>query len=386
MQIREEDKGKKEPKERDNITNNKRILDHYNIKTDNRMGIYRDDGKDKKGRIEGNRELQTYEDSYVDNGRIVSGDSRRQPFEFQATKNRVAEESTKKFNNSLEDEDMRMNSGRVKDRSSAVVARKASQESDERVKSAFQSVSQAKLNSNSYGRTREPQNEFYEKNFGANLDRKVRLKEVQKEEIKQEIQNQIIEKKERERQERDKRIMEDMRAEERYLSDLKRLQEAGRLEAQPRANIFADEINDEELSGSGNYNRADVNPVSGSLAKKQEQVPSVPIPNNRDPDPERLVSKRSIEVSRSKPPVFANDPNQLPGESVLVRFTNSQEFRERPAYFADSKLDQKKKELRVNTSLLFQQLMDLRVASFLLGGDDLFQQFEESGRRQLQLP
>jgi len=237
-------------------------------------------------------------------------------------------------------------------------------------------------------------NEFFEKNFGQALERKKVQNEERKAELVNELQTQIMSKKEREKREKMQRDLEDMRAEERYLADLKKLQDQNPADAKKKPiNIFADGLNDADIPP---------NPVSISKPKEPslvsapavdkrslpategviDRISSANKTTNRPGNPTQDFSQRQGDLTSQPELSFGRDKEGMPTlsyktspDALALALQQQQnkmpryvEYGQRVQEYHNEKYDDKKKELRMNTNLLYQQLIDLRVVTWLLLG------------------
>lgn len=248
-------------------------------------------------------------------------------------------------------------------------------------------------------------NEFFDKNFGSAHDRKKAQQQAMKEQLVNELQQQMDMKKERERREKAMRALEEQKAEERYIRDLNHINEQSVAESKKRhVNIFAEGLNDTDVAADfkkekefSNIINVETKRVSQKTILREPDILSVHagdfLPNNRQ-QPELSIMSNIADKGRPTDMSFANLKEVLPnyGSNVSISIqpvgrdidpvgaaiqnfqqppTKYQEYSQRINDFELERVDEKKRELRMNTNLLYQQLIDLRVGSCKPGREEL---------------
>lgn len=241
--------------------------------------------------------------------------------------------------------------------------------------SAFQQASRASLaryQRAPSGKTKG--SEFYEKYFHQPSESHQRVLAEQKQDLVHSLQQQMIDKKERERQEKMQRDLEDMRAEEKYLADLRKAQELSSNEKKKPFNIFTEEPPAVETQIESRRPREPSRVMKEEASFQSHQVQRAPSESSKreqPPEEGRVVSLQvpGVEVqafsaSTGMPLANLAEPGGE-GDSLALalqeRGGQKDKWRDRVEGEAQNKVDQKKRELKMNTNLLYQQLVDLRV-------------------------
>jgi len=235
-------------------------------------------------------------------------------------------------------------------------------------------------------------NEFFEKNFGQAQERKKIQAEGRKHEVASELLNQILEKKERDRKKKMDNDQLEMLAEQKYLNDLKKIQESSTVEKKKPFNIFAEDLNDAEISADGKKNY----PPAGAAGSKQ-RIPSaadrerLPQPaegsksnlggssrvslqkrviggeysaaNREEASPDMTFAREDqVNDYVSDQPYNMSNVDALAEELYAGQLNNDRalQYASKMQEFADFKSEEKRRELRMNTNLLYQQIIDLR--------------------------
>ena len=262
--------------------------------------------------------------------------------------------------------------------------------------SAFQKASSANLANFSKGDYRgQPgqlgaNNEFFDKHFGEAHDRKKRQQQEMKDQLVADLQVQMELKKERERREKAQKALEDHRAEERYLKELNKINEYSVAESKKRQpNLFAEGLNDNDIAADFRKEKEQSNPRSVSLKTipREPEMHSVHVAEAHSisrPNPELSVTSKPPERLKINEVSFAGGKEQPSTYGHVHSVTGQptgrdyealgaavqhhqpmpakyQEYSQRVADFGVERMDEKKRELRMNTNLLYQQLIDLRV-------------------------
>ena len=255
--------------------------------------------------------------------------------------------------------------------------------------SVFQQASQLSIGRKGRLISAESQatNEYFEKNFGNALERKRVIKERAKEELVSELQNQIVSKAEEKRRKKMVEEEADRLAEQRYLNDLKRMRE-GSAGEKKRQLIQVEGVGEHEARATGNRRESAVG--SGAVERRENPVEDtqrmrsggskVSFPGQaRGVVNEQSKSHRDEEGAPPDPNYLSEDGprSQTYGgregysaahvdslamelHADQVRNDRYMEYATRMQDYSDFKADEKRRELRMNTNLLYQQLVDLR--------------------------
>lgn len=236
-------------------------------------------------------------------------------------------------------------------------------------------------------------NEFFDRNFGSQHDRKKQQQQEMKNQLVNELQIQMELKKERERREKVVKALDDQRAEDRYVKELTVLNEQRQAEAvRPPTNIFAEGLTDaeiisekrresewaaskpisvQELPKDPEYSRHHQAEVS--IHHKQQQELSLV---SRGADRSRAIESlhamsrdhHATQVSQNSVSNIGIGRDLDPLSSAIQQHQHPpskySEYNQRVADYAVERMDDRKRELRMNTNLLYQQLIDLRVIGF----------------------
>lgn len=235
-----------------------------------------------------------------------------------------------------------------------------------------------------------PNNEFFDKYFGQVHDNKKKQQQVMKEQLVMDLQRQMEMKKQKERDEKALRAFEDQRAEDRYVRELNMINEQSVGDSKKRQpNQFAEALNDNDLAADYKKEKEISIAKSASLKTipREPEMHPMHMPDPLSvirPNQEPSVSSKVYEKQRQPDMSFSGGREVNQGYGGVQTVTGHalgrdndaigtalqqyqqpsskyQEYSQKINDFAMDRMDDKKRELRMNTNLLYQQLIDLRV-------------------------